>query len=114
MKNKTTTLNVEVRDRDYVNQVAKELDMSQRKVVSVILEKYRTLQAGGSVNSVEEFIKIIKEEIESASKRNEKAIDRIIGFIREQDKLFHNPQQQDIKAVKQLLQLQTELLSNLE
>lgn len=109
-----TTVSVECADRDAINQLAEELDLSQRQMVTRLIESYRatlaqTKEAEGH-DPPEEILERLAADMEKVLKRD----DRIISFIREQEKVLHKPILHGVQSIEAQLKTLTDILSNLE
>ena len=112
MVNKATTVSVNPSDRDFINEEAERLGLSQRQTIVRMVEIYKThtFQAGGDVNLTEgDLARKIFEDLEKVVKRD----DRIVAFIKEQEKVILNPTLRTVQIIDSNLAQLVELLSNL-
>ena len=110
---KPTTVSVDAAIRDFINQEAELLGLSQRKMISRLWELYEIQKE--KARSIEEpdtetFIKKIYDALEKVHKRD----DRIIAFIKEQEKIFLNPTLNSVQTTESTLKELVNVLSNLE
>lgn len=110
---KTTTVSVDAAIRDFIKHEADLLGLSQRKMVSRIWELYE-LQKDKDRSSeepdAETLIKRMYDSLEKVLKRD----DRIIAFIKEQEKIFLNPTLNSVQTTENTLKELVNILSNLE
>lgn len=113
-KKQTTTVNVECDDRDEINKLAEHLDLSQRQMVSRLIESYRDtvskLDETSSHNPPNDILERLAEDMEKVLKRD----DRIVAFIREQEKNLLKPILQGVLSNDAQIKLLNNILSNLE
>ena len=113
-ENKATTVSVDTVSRDRINQEADRLRLSQRQMIQRLLESYeiqlKLTSEQGATQADEELIKKIHESLDKAIKRD----DRIVAFIKEQEKVLLNPILNTVQAIDANLNQLIEILSNLE
>lgn len=110
---KPTTVSVDQTARDYINSEANRLGLSQRQMILHLVESYENLKnskTGASSLSPEEKIFSIYECLEKVLKRD----DRIVAFIKEQEKVLLNPILRSVQSTDAQLKQLVEILSNLE
>lgn len=110
---KPTTVSVDQSARDYINEEADKLGLSQRQMIQRLVETYENLKnskAGASSLSPEEQISSIYESLEKVIKRD----DRIVAFIKEQEKILLNPILMSVQSTDARLNQLIEILTNLE
>lgn len=110
---KPTTVSVDQSARDYINEEADKLGLSQRQMIQRLVETYENLKnskAGASSLSPEEQISSIYKSLEKVIKRD----DRIVAFIKEQEKILLNPILMSVQSTNAQLTQLVEILSNLE
>jgi len=110
----TTTVCVESSDRDAIKEFADGLNLSQREMVTRLIETYRTTiekqdNAAGT-GPPEDVLAALREDLDKVLKRD----DRIVAFIREQEKNLLKPILQTVQSTDARLKLLNEILSNLE
>ena len=110
----TTTVCVECADRDAIKAFADNLNLSQREMVTRLIETYRASlerqdNAAGT-GPPEDVIAALQEDLDKVLKRD----DRIVAFIREQEKVLLKPILQTVQSTDAQLKLLNEILSNLE
>lgn len=110
----TTTVCVECEDRDAIKEFADSLNLSQREMVTRLIETYRASlerqdNAAGT-GPPEDVIAALQEDLDKVLKRD----DRIVAFIREQEKVLLKPILQTVQSTDAQLKLLNEILSNLE
>ena len=112
--NKTTTVCVDVAERDYINGEADRLGLSQRQMIRRLTETYRNflkaLEAKGEKTSEEISLKDMYENLDKVLKRD----DRVVAFIREQEKILLNPILKTVLDTEARLNQLIEILTNLE
>ena len=110
----TTTVCVESTDRDAINEFAESLNLSQRQMVSRLVETYRASlsQKDSAIDAVpsEVILAAIQENLDKILKRD----DRIVAFIKEQEKVLLKPILQTVQSTDSQLKLLNDILSNLE
>lgn len=110
----TTTVCVESTDRDAINEFAESLNLSQRQMVSRLVETYRASlsQKDSAMDAVpsEVILAAIQENLDKILKRD----DRIVAFIKEQEKVLLKPILQTVQSTDSQLKLLNDILSNLE
>ena len=86
---KHITISVEPADRETINRISREYDIPQRKVVSLLLEKYQNSLNQSSGKSPQEIqvLKAVEESRDQILKR----MDTVLSFIREQEKVLLKP-----------------------
>lgn len=100
------TVTVEPGDREAINRLAQELDIPQRKVVSLLLDVYNKSQPHSPPDQVIEAITDSRDQII-------KRIDTVISFIKEQEKVLLKPMLSNDQVIYSLLKSGTnELLTN--
>ncbi len=112
-KNPTTTVSVDATTRDIINDMAEDLNLSQREMVTRLVETYRwavTDEAFSGAGPPEDALAKIEESLEKVLKRD----DRIVAFIKEQEKVLLKPILQTVQATDANLQQLVSILSNLE
>ena len=110
---KPTTVSVDQSARDYINNEADKLGLSQRQMIQRLVETYENLKnskAGTSNISPEEQISLIYECLEKVLKRD----DRVVAFIKEQEKVLLNPILKGVQSTDARLNQLIEILTNLE
>lgn len=112
-KNKVqaTTVSVDVVVRDYINNQAENLGISQREMVARIVDAFKI--AAASVNDDTEsdgILEVVKTSLDKVLKRD----DRVVAFIKEQEKIFLSPILQGVQATNAQLNELIQILSNLE
>lgn len=111
---KATTVCVGVAERDYINGEADRLGLSQRQMVRRLAETYRNflkaLEAKGEKSSEEISMKDMYENLDKVLKRD----DRVVAFIKEQEKILLNPILKMVLDTEARLNQLIEILSNLE
>lgn len=110
----TTTVCVESSDRDAIKEFADGLNLSQREMVTRLIETYRTTiekqdNAAGT-GPPEDVLAALREDLDKVLKRD----DRIVAFIREQEKVLLKPILQTVQSTESQLKLLNNILSNLE
>ena len=110
----TTTVCVECADRDAIKEFADGLNLSQREMVTRLIESYRaTLERqdnAAGIGPPEDILAALQEDLDKVIKRD----DRIVAFIREQEKVLLKPILQTVQSTDSQLKLLNEILSNLE
>lgn len=112
-ENKLTTVSVDAAIRDIINQEADRLGLSQRQMVSRLWETFKLQQEKArspDKPDTEDLIEGIYEALEKVLKRD----DRIIAFIKEQEKIFLNPLLNNSQSTTETLKQLVEVLSSLE
>lgn len=111
---KTTTVCVDSTDRDAINEFADRLNLSQRAMVRRLVETYRAwLEMENNTTGSgppEDVIAALRDDMEKILKRD----DRIVAFIREQEKVLLKPILQSVQTTESHIKLLNEILSNLE
>lgn len=103
-----TTVSVDTSVRDRVNSEAVRLGLSQRQMVSRMVEAYDL--SVQKAESAEAQIQDIYNVLEKILKRDE----RIISFIREQEKVLLNPILTCVQTTEARVSELINILSNLE
>lgn len=112
----TTTVCVDVVTRDRVNDEAERLGLSQRQMIQRLLESYEiqlklsSEQSDSDTHADEKLIKKIYDSLDKVIKRD----DRIVAFIKEQEKILLNPILNTVQAIDANLNQLVEVLSNIE
>ena len=76
------TVSVDAADRDRINQLSRQLDLPQRRVVSLLLEAYY-----GAHDPPDKTVTIIQQSRDQIIKR----IDAVIAILRDQEKTLFKP-----------------------
>lgn len=108
-----TTVCVECDDRDAINEFATKLDLSQRQMVTRMVETYRLSLNKEHMSSdadPPENLSELVEGLKKALKRDE----HIIAFIREQEKVLLKPILNTVLSTDANIQQLISILSNLE
>lgn len=112
----TTTVCVDAVTRDRVNEEAERLGLSQRQMIQRLLESYEiqlklsSEQSDSDTHADEKLIKKIYDSLDKVIKRD----DRIVAFIKEQEKILLNPILNTVQAIDANLNQLVEILSNIE
>lgn len=110
----TTTVCVECADRDAINEFADGLNLSQREMVTRLIESYRASlerqDDTGSPGPPEDVLAALQENLDKVLKRD----DRIVAFIKEQEKVLLKPILTTVQSTEAQINLLNEILSNLE
>ena len=110
----TTTVCVESSDRDAIKEFADGLNLSQREMVTRLIETYRSYLGqqdnAAGVSPPEDVLSALREDLDKVIKRD----DRIVAFIREQEKVLLKPILQTVQSTDAKIKLLNEILSNLE
>ena len=110
----TTTVCVECADRDAINELADGLNLSQRQMVTRLVESYRASlerrDDAASTGPPENVLAALQEDIDKVLKRD----DRIVAFIKEQEKVLLKPILTTVQSTESQIRLLNEILSNLE
>ena len=109
---KATTVSVEASIRDDINTEAERLGLSQREMVTRLLETYELHNRNPSpTEEVDESILAkINESLEKVLKRD----DRVVAFIKEQEKDLLKPILKSVTSTDAQLNQLIDILSNLE
>ena len=110
---KPTTVSVDAAIRDFINQEAELLGLSQRKMISRLWELYeiqKEKDRSSEEPNTEAIIKRMYDSLEKVLKHD----DRIIAFIKEQEKIFLNPTLNSVQTTESTLKELVNVLSNLE
>lgn len=105
---KQTTVSVDVETRDLINIEADKLGLSQREMVQRLVERY--LQQNSSRSSPSLSNDDIGEKIDRILQRD----DRIVAFIKEQEKMFLTPILESVISTDARISQLVDVLSNLE
>lgn len=110
-KVKTTTVSVDAVARNYINSEADKLGLSQRQMVHRLIESYSAQQNMDENTNIDkdEVIKDIYTTLVKVLKRD----DRVISFIKEQEKILLNPILKVTQTTEANLNQLIEILSNL-
>lgn len=112
-KNKVqaTTVSVDVVVRDYINKQAEDLGISQREMVARIVDSFKISAASvRDGTESDEILEVIKSSIDKVLKRD----DRVIAFIKEQERIFLTPILQGVQSTSAEFNQLIQVLSNLE
>lgn len=105
-----TTVSVYSYDRDYINHLSEEIGLSQKRIVSMLVEAHKSLKlAPAEPPNKEQFDKIV-EILEKLIKRD----DRVIAFIKEQESVLLKPIFSNTEHIDQRMNQLISILSNLE
>ena len=106
---KTTTVSVDSSTRDRVNQEAERLGLSQRQMVARMAEAYDlSIQKGSEDAPIE--TKDVYDALDKVLKRD----DRIVAFIKEQEKVLLKPILLSAQSTEARINQLINILSNLE
>lgn len=105
----TTTVCVDCDDRDVINAFAEKLDISQRQMVSRLIETYRASRAKKDSGPPEDLLERLAKDIEKVLERDS----RIVGFIRTQEKELLKPILEGVLSNDAQIKLLNQILSNL-
>ena len=113
-KQQNTTVSVTSKDRDRINELADGLNLSQREMVTRLLESYQGVilkdKAPSDSDPPNDTMAAIMDALDKVVKRD----DRVIAFIKEQEKVLLNPTLLTVQRTDTQLQKLIEILSNLE
>ena len=110
---KITTVSVDGIVRDEINKEADRLGVSQREMVTRLLETYmlkNPISNSEDKDVDESILAKIHESLEKVLKRD----DRVVAFIKEQEKILLKPILQGVQANDTQLNQLIDILSNLE
>ena len=111
-KSPLTTVSVDVEIRDRINSEAERLDLAQRQMVSRLMDIYdlhlQNENSAGSSPPVD--METIHELMEKVIKRD----DRVIAFIKEQEKVLLNPILTTVQSTDFRLEELIRILKNLD
>lgn len=106
---KMTTVSVDASTRDRVNQEAERLGLSQRQMVARMVEAYDlSIQKGSEDAHIE--TKDVYDALDKVLKRD----DRIVAFIKEQEKVLLKPILLSAQSTQARIDQLINILSNLE
>lgn len=106
---KMTTVSVDSSTRDRVNQEAERLGLSQRQMVARMVEAY-DLSTKKETDDQSVDVKDIFDALEKVLKRD----DRVVAFIKEQEKVLLKPILSSIQTTEARINQLIKILSNLE
>lgn len=106
-----TTISADIEARDYINQAAAELGLSQRQMLTRMVETYEMQRKADTqgTSSPQEVLDDIHEGIKKVIKRD----DRVVAFIREQERVLLNPIFETVKSTEDRVNQLIRILSNL-
>ena len=110
---KSTTVSVDATVRDFINQEAERLGLSQRQMVARLCDSFQLNQEKARAPDGEDTTDVIEklyESLEKVLKRD----DRIVAFIKEQERVFLNPMLNSTHKTEAILTQLVEVLSNIE
>ena len=110
---KWTTVSVDATVRDFINQEAERLGLSQRQMVARLCDSFQLNQDKAKAHDGEDTSDVIEklyDSLEKVLKRD----DRIVAFIKEQEKVFLNPMLNSTHKTEAILTQLVEVLSNIE
>lgn len=110
---KSTTVSVDATVRDFINQEAERLGLSQRQMVARLCDSFQLNQDKAKAHDGEDTSDVIEklyDSLEKVLKRD----DRIVAFIKEQEKVFLNPMLNSTHKTEAILTQLVEVLSNIE
>lgn len=110
---KSTTVSVDATVRDFINQEAERLGLSQRQMVARLCDSFQLNQKKARAPDGEDTTDVIEKLYESL-KKVLKRDDRIVAFIKEQEKVFLNPMLNSSQNTEAILKQLVDVLSNLE
>ncbi len=108
---RATTVSVDVSIRDYINQEAERLGLSQRQMVARIVEDYERQINSPPESSLnpQDILTEIRDDLGKILKRD----DRVVAFIREQEKVLLNPIMKTTLSTAERIEQLIKILSNL-
>ena len=111
-KSPLTTVSVDVEIRDRINAEAERLDLAQRQMVSRLMENYELHQQNENATGASPPVDMetIHELMEKVIKRD----DRVIAFIKEQEKILLNPILTTVQSTDSRLEELIRILKNLD
>lgn len=107
---KTTTVCVDTHVRDYINEEADRLGLSQRQMAIRLIEAYEHYKEAEDEEPDDVKLKNIYDCLDKVLKRD----DRVVAFIKEQEKVLLNPILKSVQSTDAQLNQLIEILSNLE
>lgn len=110
---KQTTVCVDASIRDAINLEAEHLELSQRQMVRRLWETFQLQKERArspNEQDPEEVLKGIYDALQKVLARD----DRVIAFIREQEKVFLNPTLNNTQAIEKALKQLIKVISDLE
>ena len=110
----TTTVCVERADRNAIKEYADDLHLSQRQMVTRLIDTYRVSllrdDCNTGVGPPEDILSSLQDGLEKVIKRD----DRVIAFIREQERVLLKPILQTVQSIDAKIKLLNDILSNLD
>lgn len=107
-----STVSVEVASRDFINAEADRLHLNQKQVISRMIEAYTFLHQGKQPNPNNEN-EISGLSIDEKINRLLKRDDRIVAFIKEQEKVLLKPIYNGVQTSESLLNTLINILNEL-
>ncbi len=106
-----TTVSVDVSVRDYINQEAERLGLSQRQMVARMVEDHERQINSPPVSCLDpqDILTEIHDDLNKVLKRD----DRVVAFIREQEKVLLNPILRNTQSTASRVEQLIHILSNL-
>ena len=106
-----TTVSVDVSVRDYINQEAERLGLSQRQMVTRMAEDYERQINTSKEDGLDpqDLLTEIRDNLGKVLKRD----DRVVAFIREQEKVLLNPILKSTQSTANRIEQLITILSNL-
>ena len=119
-KRKTTTLSCDKSTREFVAAEAERLGLTQREVLARLVESYRRSHKRSATNTAEPKTQAMPGQIDmnvlidALSKQITKDVNRVIGFIQQQEKVYLTTIAKNTADNKTLLTNIVTQLENLE
>lgn len=104
-----STVSVEIASRDFINAEANRLHLNQRQVVTRMIEAYSLIHSGSKNLDANELELSIDEKLDKLLKRD----DRIVAFIKEQEKVLLKPILNGVQNGESLLTTLVNILNDL-
>lgn len=108
-KTKQTTVSVDAETRDAINIEAEKLGLSQRGMVQRLIERYLQQE-----NSSRASPSLSNDDIGKKIDRILQRDDRIVAFIKEQEKMFLTPILESVISTDARISQLVDVLSNLD
>ncbi|MBQ6953196.1 MAG: hypothetical protein IJP81_04735 [Bacteroidales bacterium] len=106
----STTISAYSTDRDFINRQCDEIGISQKRVVALLVQAYKEYGQKDTNSPYKELAEKVQETLDKLLKRD----DRVIAFIKEQERVLLKPILENTQITDAQLKQLVSILANLE
>ena len=111
---KTTTVSVDAATRERINAEAARLGLNQREMIQRLIEGYDLAQQRGGDTDEQPDSQTLLQQVNDTLTKVLQRDDRLVSFMREQEKNLLNPILQTAQSTESRLKVLIEILTEME